>query len=403
MTDAVFQLTVSIVQWTREIRLLAAASFTIATGYGLAAPALPVLAVAMGVGATGVAVLVGSFAAARIAAAPVGGRLLGKGPVRLFRLGLAIVAVSSAACAVAADYGQLLVFRTIGGVGSTMFTVSAAALVIAAVPPSRRARAFGVWSGAFLLGTMTGPVIGAVLLAIGPRVPFVGYALMLGVVVVATGRWGSTPSQSPVVRPGAGTGFLTALRHPAFRAALVANVVNGWTVYGVRIALVPLLVLDLSGGSEVWVGVVLAAFAVGTVLTLPLGGRLADRVGRRPAAMLGSAVVALTALSTSSAGSPAALAVVAVLSGAGTGLLTPGVSAAVGDLGAGDDGEPAEGSALAGFQMVGDAGAVVGPVTAGLLVQTSGLATAFAVTALVAGVSFVAWLVAPETSPATGR
>jgi MFS family permease len=53
------------------------------------------------------------------------------------------------------------------------------------------------------------------------------------------------------------------------------------------------------------------------------------------------------------------------------------------------------GSALAGFQMVGDLGAIASPVLAGMIVERAGYFAAFATTAAIAVVSFVYWLHVP--------
>ncbi len=60
------------------------------------------------------------------------------------------------------------------------------------------------------------------------------------------------------------------------------------------------------------------------------------------------------------------------------------------------------GPALAGFQMVGDGGAVVGPLLAGAVAEGSGYPAAFALTAAVAALSGLAWVWAPETRPDRG-
>lgn len=93
----------------------------------------------------------------RLIFAPAGGRLiarLGERPVYLS--GLVIVAVSTGATAFAQDYWQLLVFRGLGGIGSTMFTVSAVALLVRLAPVSIRARVSSVYATAFLLGGVGG-------------------------------------------------------------------------------------------------------------------------------------------------------------------------------------------------------------------------------------------------------
>jgi DHA1 family multidrug resistance protein-like MFS transporter len=57
------------------------------------------------------------------------------------------------------------------------------------------------------------------------------------------------------------------------------------------------------------------------------------------------------------------------------------------------------GSVLAVYQMTGDIGAVVGPVVAGVLVDTSGYGLALGVGAAVVAATVVLWLRAPETLP----
>lgn len=98
--------------------------------------------------------------------------------------------------------------------------------------------------------------------------------------------------------------------------------------------------------------------------------------------------------------SAAALAAVAALSGAGTGLMTPAANAAVADVVSRREG-PADGSAVAGFQAVGDVGAVVGPVVTGVVAESAGYPAGFALTATIAGLPGVAWLPSREVGPGT--
>ena len=145
----------------------------------------------LGVGATASSIVVSAFAFFRLVFAPGAGRLvtrLGERPVYL--AGLIIVAVSTGVTAFAQSYGQLLLFRSLGGIGSTMFTVSSAALIIRLAPPAIRGRVSSVFAGAFLLGGVVGPLIGGLLGSLGLRVPFLVYAVALlvaaGVVALLT-------------------------------------------------------------------------------------------------------------------------------------------------------------------------------------------------------------------------
>jgi MFS family permease len=384
-----------------EIRLLVGAGFVVAVGYGVAAPALPAFARSFDVGVAAASAVVSAFAVVRIACAPVSGWLAGRwGELRVFCGGLVIVGLSSAACAVAADYAQLLAFRAAGGLGSTMFTVAAASLVIRIAPPGMRGRASGAWATGFLLGTVAGPAVGGAVATTSLRTPFLVYAALLGVATVVSGvaLRGRVPPRPPDRSTSTRVTFSALLRHRTFRAALAANFLNGWTVYGVRIALVPIFVVEALHASTAWSGAALTAFALGTALTLQVGGRWSDGRGRRPPILTGSVIVALTALWLGLSTTAVGLLVAALLSGVGTGLMSPGVNASVGDLITKDNRNADGGTALAGFQMVGDIGAVVGPVLAGLVAEGAGYPAAFATTSVIAAVSFASALRAPETA-----
>jgi MFS transporter, DHA1 family, tetracycline resistance protein len=387
----------------REVRVLALCAFMIAMGYGVVAPALPAFARSFDVGVLGASAIVSAFAVARVVFAPISGRIVGPlGELRVFCSGLLIVAASSAACGFATDYGQLLVFRAAGGLGSTMFTVSEASLLVRVSPPALRGRASGAWAAAFLVGNVAGPLFGGGLIAGNLRAPFLAYAgvLVLTVLVAGSllrGRVGPRPEQQTTTT----VTFAAAFCAPAFRAALTSNFVNGWSVYGVWIALVPLFVVDVVKRPGSWAGIVLAAFAAGTGATLLIGGRWADRRGRKLPVLVGSATVAFASLWLGVSGTTAELIAAALLAGVGTGLLNPAVTAAVTDVIAADGPDARGSTALAGFQMVGDVGAIIGPILAGLIVEWAGYPVAFATTAAIAVISFVYWLSVPRTVPLT--
>jgi MFS family permease len=190
------------------------------------------------------------------------------------------------------------------------------------------------------------------------------------------------------------------LRNRAFRAALTSNFVHGWTVYGVWVALVPLYVTEYLRSPTGASGVVLALSAAGTVLALYVGARLSDGRGRRLPVLVGLGVGVLCALGPLFADSLPLFAAVSLLAGLGAGLVEVPTTAAVGDVVSARGGADADtGSALAGFQMVGDVGAVAGPILAGWAAEGWGYPAAFATTAAIALVSLLFWVGAPETAP----
>ena len=167
----------------REIRVLIAAAFVIALGFGLIAPILPQFATSFDVGAAAASVIVSIFAFTRLIFAPVSGKLTDRlGEPAVYVTGVLIVAASTILCGFAQDYTQLLLFRGMGGLGSTMFTVSAMALIARLSPKAIRGRIAGLYSGAFLLGNVAGPVMGSLMAGMGFRTPFFIYG---GSLVVA--------------------------------------------------------------------------------------------------------------------------------------------------------------------------------------------------------------------------
>ena len=110
--------------------------------------------------------------------APPAGLLVQRlGERRVYVSGLLIVAVSTGACAFAQTYWQLLLFRSLGGIGSTMFTVSSLGLMIRIRPPDARGRVAGLFSSAFLVGSVGGPVLGSLTAGFGLTAPFVIYGV----------------------------------------------------------------------------------------------------------------------------------------------------------------------------------------------------------------------------------
>ena len=112
----------------------------IALGYGIVSPVMPAFARTFGVSITAVTFSITIFSVSRLCFAPVSGLLVQHlGERRIYIGGLLVVALATIACAFSQTYWQLLVFRAISGIGSTMFFVSALGLMIRH-QPGRRAR-----------------------------------------------------------------------------------------------------------------------------------------------------------------------------------------------------------------------------------------------------------------------
>ncbi|NKX55321.1 MFS transporter [Arthrobacter mobilis] len=382
------------VRLPRDIKVLLAAAFVIALGYGLVAPVLPQFAASFDVGVAAASVIVSVFAFTRLVFAPASGSLTARlGERKVYVSGVLIVALSTGACAFAQDYWQLLLYRGLGGIGSTMFTVSAMALLIRLSPPDGRGRVSGAYAGTFLMGGILGPVVGGLLAGWGLRVPFLVYAaaLVVAAAVVAVmlreprGAAGSAggPVQPPLT-------VREALSDGTYRASLVAAVANGWANFGVRMSLIPLFAgaVLLAGPSTA--GLALAVFAVGNALALTFSGRLADTIGRKPMVITGLVVTGLALGAVGFSDNVPLFVVLSVVAGFGSGLLNPSQQAAVADI---VGNQRNGGKVLAAFQMATDAGAILGPVLAGALADQLSYGWAFAVTGAIALAAALVWLV----------
>ena len=315
--------------------MLVAAAFVIAIGFGLITPVLPSFAQSFGVGAFASSVVVSVFAFFRLVFAPASGRLiaaLGERPVYL--AGVVIVAVSTGATAFAQNYWQLVLFRGLGGIGSTMFTVSAIALLVRLAPASIRARVSSAYASAFLLGGIGGPVVGGLLGGLGLRVPFLVYAVALliaaGIVAVFLGHASLRPAPGSPVMPA--VTLREAWGDSAYRAAFGSGFANGWGNFGVRNAIVPLFAIAVIG-QQPWVaGAALAVFAIGNAVGLIIAGRHSDRVGRKPFILGGLVVSGVATLVTGLAQDLPMLIILSVIAGIGAGALNPAQQASLGDI-----------------------------------------------------------------------
>ena len=433
----------------RESFVLALVAFCVALGFGIVVPAVPLFALEFGVSTTAAGAVVSAFALMRLLSGLAGGRLVDRVGERVaLQVGLGVVAVSSLFAGLSVSFPQLLVLRGLGGVGSAVFTIAATSLLLRVASAAQRGQTQSVYRGGFLLGGIVGPALGGAVVGASLRAPFFLYAgtLALAAVVAATllpkpdpaptpdapapdapGGTGGTgaaggqpgqaaPAQAAPVRVvpvqvalGVGeddalpqavvpepprTPLSTALRNPAYQAALAGNFAVGFSVLGVRSTVVPLLVvmqLDLAAG---WIG---AAFTVGAlvqaVLLLP-AGRAVDQIGRRPTLVLGGLLSAASLVGLALATGPVTLLLAMTVFAAGAALLGVAPAAIVGDVVEGKGG-----TAVAVWQMASDLGSVLGPVGAGLLIDRASFSAALLVSAAVVLACALLGLRVPRGAP----
>ena len=373
----------------REVYVLGLVAFCVAVGFGVLVPVLPVFARSFGVNNLQVGAVISAFALMRLVSSPFCGRLITIFGERLvMAVGIYIVAISSGLAGISHSYVQLLVLRGIGGIGSAMFTVSAFTLLLTSVDSGVRGRAAGFFQGGFLIGGMTGPAIGGVLSSISLTAPFFFYAGTLAVAgtvgLLMLHPHGTRPEERFDTPP---IPFRSLVRDARYQAACFTTLAQGWTSYGVRSSLVPVLVVEVLHRPASWTGVSFAIAAVVQTIALAPAGKFVDTVGRRPAMIIGGTLGGLSIAAVPFATNIWLLIVALCVFGVAAAFLGTAPAATVGDAAGGRTG-----TAVAVFSMCADSGAIVGPLVAGWLADTWSYPAAFGVgAALMIGGALLAW------------
>jgi MFS family permease len=379
----------------REVIVLGLIAFCVAVGFGVLIPVLPVFARSFGVDNFAVGAVVSVFALMRLLTSPFCGRMINRlGERVILATGIFIVAISSGLAGIAHSYLQLLVLRGVGGLGSAMFTVSATTLLLTAVEAGLRGRAAGVFQGGFLIGGMAGPAVGGILSAISLTAPFFFYSGTLaiagtvGLLMLRTGMGDSETRTTTASVP-----LRQVLRDARYQAACAANFAQGWTSFGVRMSLVPVLVVEVLHRPTSWTGIAFAIASVAQTVAVGPAGRFVDTVGRRPAMITGGVLAGLSILAVPFAPRLWLLIVALSLYGIAAAFLGTAPAATVGDVAG------RSGTAVAIFSMCSDTGAIIGPLVAGVLADNVSYGAAFG---LGAGL-LIAASAAAVRMPRTGR
>ncbi len=210
-------------------------------------------------------------------------------------------AVGTTVCAVAPSFGVLIFGRALQGAAAGVLSTLGFAVAAGIVGAGERGRAMGIVGSLAPLGAIAGPGIGGQILAHGGwsliflvNLPFCAAAALLGIISLGGFRVGSG-HRSPVRSAAAGSPPVSTKR-PAAR--LLGGPAFIWSLMGflgsvtIGSALGFLLPFDLHGIhllGPATSGLVLLCMPLGMGVAGFLGGFLADRYGRVPLTVAGSA------------------------------------------------------------------------------------------------------------------
>lgn len=349
------------------------------------AVALPNLGAEFSVGVQSTGWLIISYLIAMAVVQPIAGRL---GDMlnrrQLFLSALIGFLITSLAATAAPSFPALVALRIAQGICGALAIPNGTAMVREFVPSGRLGTAFGLVGAAAGLAAGLGPPLGGLLVGTWgwraiffANVPVVALALALGWFTLPESRrrrteagfdligafllflWLSGLALLPSSLRGSGSGLplpllagvtvlsllafiryelrlaqpvvqLKLFQERAFAAAAVGIATGNLAMYATLLT-VPEFLTQVHHRSAAEAGLILAALSVPMAALAPFAGRLADRWGRRPVAVLGSglALIALAPLLLLNAGWPAwLLAVPLALAGSGLALQTPAIQAA---------------------------------------------------------------------------
>jgi EmrB/QacA subfamily drug resistance transporter len=183
--------------------------------------ALPALQSSLHASVVGVQWVIESYGLFLAALILVGGSLGDLFGRRLaFLTGVALFAAASMACGLASNIQQLVIARSIQGVGAAFLVPGSLSLISASFDEKTRGRAIGTWSGFTAITSAIGPVFGGWLIehASWRWVFFINVPLATGVIIISL--WRIPESRN------------AAAGHVDWLGALVATVGLGGIVYG---------------------------------------------------------------------------------------------------------------------------------------------------------------------------
>ena len=386
-----------------EFRNLLAISITVALGFGMVIPALPLFASSFGVGLAVLGLVQLVFGLTRFSFGVVGGLVVDRfGDRACTMTGLLVVALSSYAVGFSQDFTQLVLARGFGGAGSALFIAGLMNRIIRIIEPEAMGRATGAFRSSFLIGIAAGPALGGfVVQSLGVAAVFHLYAT--GLLVATAIAWfvmrgasaaAAQERRTPIEAMRAARPLFGDIRYVV---ALLATLVGWWTLSGPTQIIGTIYARDRLGLTPDQIGLALTTLAIGEVIVvLFLAGPATDRFGRR-AVLVPSLVIVAVATAALGQIEDVPLAFFPLMLAIGTGVAAG--STAAGGLLADSIPEGGSGAAVGVNQMAGDLGYLIAPTAIGAVAEGAGFGSAYLVGALPAALVFFFALRLPGRTP----
>lgn len=376
-------------------------TFFIMIGLSIISPILSIYAKSFGVSYATAALAVSIYAVARLFFdIPVGvlGDRFGRRPVLLF--GSFIITVSAFLCAYAQTFWELLLYRFIQGVGSSMWQTMRVTLLQDILRPEERGRILSYFQAFMLIGSSAGPTIGGVVAEIwGMRAPFYAYGLGSLICLILSyffikepRKYRSNSSQNSLAFSLALVNQI--LKNATYSAACIATLTLFFLRTGLRSTLIPLYGEAELNLNKAEIGYAISLSTLTNLLvTIPVGHAL-DKFGRKIILVPSLIATSVVAIIFSFTNSFVDLSLACIL----LGLSTAGGGQASLALASDATIEMPHGLSMGLYRVFGDVGFIIGPILVGIVSDAYGLKFPFYVVSAIVFISaIVVQLLSKET------
>lgn len=372
-------------------------------GFGIIVPVVPLFAQSFDVPQAAIGLAIAVYGLGRLLFDLPMGRLTDQfGRRTILLAGTLITALGSLLCGLSGNFGQLVAFRFLAGVGAATVLTGAQVILADISTPRNRGRIMSTYFGCFLFAVGFGPTPGGLIADwLGFRAPFFAFAI-LGLVagliahvrLPETGGLGVSPERSEPTPASSSVTLRRLLTNAGFLLVCLVSFVQFFARTGAIFSVVPVTGHQQLGLTPSQIGFALTLGNMLGFLVIWISGVLVDRYGRKAVIVPSTFVSASAFVAFALADGYPAFILGALLWGVGGGIGGAAPAAYAADLAPSE----AKGICMGVYRTVADAGYVVGPALLGLIADQLGAAQALVMTAglfLVAAVLFAAW--APET------
>jgi len=247
------------------------------------------------------ALLVSAYALAYLLSAPVFGAILAPDPVGgMIFSGMVVLGIGTALTGLGGSFSTLLLFRAVTGIGAGMVEPGVYALIGDRFPYERRGRAIGLVSGMLIASTLFGVPLGGYLAEvstwrytfwiIGGLAFLASAAVYLALPADRPESYSRQGAAGSALRSTLGQ-FRTAFSAASVLFALLATFLWYGSLQG-TFANAGIYYSRYFGFTEAQNGLVLMVAGLASVIGSIVGGRLADRFGKRTVVGISSVIAA---------------------------------------------------------------------------------------------------------------